>query len=245
MGARERAGEAEAISQLGGLNLLTLGAVVTIVASLGSLATTGIGTIWSARVAADQLAQSREQDDARKRAQASRISIWTEVDDSGERRLHLANRSVDPVARVEVFLSIYPPGGRTLDSVTFPVLMGSLPPCTDSVISAKTLRWDPQASKEEEFTWREVDPSKERWGEQVKGGWGWVTAMSFSDRDGQEWTRNRGELKNAPDFTAYSAESLLSDVLHAPAEEGRGPFGRVTSLPEVQALKSCGDDTAN
>lgn len=49
VGARERAGEAEAISRLGGLNLLTLGAVVTIVASMGSLATTGIGDPPGAR----------------------------------------------------------------------------------------------------------------------------------------------------------------------------------------------------
>jgi hypothetical protein len=58
------------------------------VASLGGLVTTGIGTIWSARVSADQLAQSREQAEEKQREQAARVSYRVDAGPKGESRFH-------------------------------------------------------------------------------------------------------------------------------------------------------------
>lgn len=69
--ARERAEEPESGLSLGRFNLLALGTVVAIVVSIGGLAATAVGTISSARVAADQLEQSREQAEEKQREQAA------------------------------------------------------------------------------------------------------------------------------------------------------------------------------
>ncbi|MGW9032943.1 hypothetical protein ACWGQ5_55355 [Streptomyces sp. NPDC055722] len=132
------------------MNLLTLGGAVTIVASLGGLVTTGIGTIWSARVSADQLAQSREQQEDKQREQAARVSMWVDEAVSAGRpgvlgvRVHLSNRSPDPVTLVKTSFwadndapSDYPDDAK----VIFNLGLDSLPPCSDTVIEEKSMRY--------------------------------------------------------------------------------------------------------
>ncbi|MGW8713622.1 hypothetical protein [Streptomyces sp. NPDC055752] len=85
-----------------------------------SLAVTAWGTFKSAQVANAQLAEVREGSEAEVRAQASRVSMWSEGTDSGkELHIVIANRSPDPVY---AFLA-------TLENQTF-VPVGNVPPCT-------------------------------------------------------------------------------------------------------------------
>ncbi|MGW6462589.1 hypothetical protein [Streptomyces rubiginosohelvolus] len=67
-------------------------AVLAAAVAAASLAVTGWGTYKSAQVADDQLSQSREQDEAEKRAQAVKVTVWTEPG-----MIVIANRSLDPV----------------------------------------------------------------------------------------------------------------------------------------------------
>ncbi|MGW6584443.1 hypothetical protein [Streptomyces globisporus] len=67
-------------------------AVLAAAVAAASLAVTGWGTYKSAQVADDQLSQSREQDEAEGRAQAVKVTVWTEPG-----VIVIANRSLDPV----------------------------------------------------------------------------------------------------------------------------------------------------
>lgn len=221
--AREREEASEAGTRLAGLNLLTLGAIVTIVASIGGLAATGYGTIWSARVSADQLAQSREQGDDRKRAQAARVSYWVDQAPNTERRLHLMNRSPDPVANVWIFFHSWTPSSI---AVQFIVRRDSLPPCSETLIEGSAL---------------EYLPAPERWsGKPGRKDPEWVqfeeapaitpTALYFTDRDGREWRRRFGTL-------TLGESSEREHVF-------RGLDGRITKVPLVKPVIACGDDAS-
>ncbi|WP_405461570.1 hypothetical protein OG786_29215 [Streptomyces sp. NBC_00101] len=81
-----------------------------------SLALTAWGTYKAAQVADDQLKQSREQQAAEVRFQASRVTTWREPD-----ALVFANRSLDPASAYIGW------GGYEADQF---VPVGTLPPCT-------------------------------------------------------------------------------------------------------------------
>lgn len=76
-----------------------LGAVIGALAAIGGLIFTAVATYYSAAVSSDQLQQSREDAEREERAQASRVSFWFATEASG-RRLHVMNRSPDPVTEV-------------------------------------------------------------------------------------------------------------------------------------------------
>ncbi len=230
---RERSGEADAEVRTGRLNLLTIGAVVTIAATIGSLVTTGIGTLWSARVAADQLAQSREQDEDRKqadleklRAQASRISVWADRTPDGKSRIHLMNRSPDPVNQVFVAFAMEQVGDAP-GLVSFAVRLDSLPPCSDSLIEQKTLRWSTKLTTREKHAWELPGFLGDGWASQGHFGVPRIEGIAFSDRDGIGWLRQHGRLSSGS---------------RVPLERVRqGVEGRLASEPVVQSVESCGD----
>ncbi|MET9895161.1 hypothetical protein ABZZ47_34110 [Streptomyces sp. NPDC006465] len=228
--ARERADEPEASTRLGGLNLLTLGAAVTIVASLGGLITTGIGTIWSARVSADQLAQSREQAEEKQREQAARVSFWEDVGPKGESRLHVMNRSPDPISNLHiVFLVVEDPPGH----VAFQVILPALTPCSALTIEGKSLKYvenDPEDDPEDENSYwlplLEADADDMDLGD-FEDSVGFLNAsVGFQDRNGAYWARVNGELTRGD-----------VSIDRTPARDGR-----VLGEPQVQLVDNCGDD---
>ncbi len=227
--ARERTEEPESGLSFGRLNLLTLGAVVTIVASIGGLVTTAVGTIWSARVAADQLEQSREQAEEKQREQAARVSFWVGRGQKGEGRLNVMNRSADPVANVGIAFMVVE-GDTSRGPVAFRVILPSLPPCSSVIIEGKSLKYAKADSQKERGTyWLPVTEAND-FGLNLKDLPDYAAfdqaAIDFQDRDGTYWVRQDGRLiKN---------ETL--SIEHTPAGSGR-----VVGEPLVQAIKSCGD----
>ncbi len=228
--ARERADEPEASSRLGGLNLLALGAAVTIVASLGGLVTTGIGTIWSARVSADQLAQSREQAEEKQREQAARVSLWEDVGPKSESRLHVMNRSPDPLSNLLIvfLVSQDPPG-----DVAFQVEIPALTACSVLTIEGKSLKYyvedDPSEGDSSWPPLSEADAKGIDLGD-FEDRVGFLEAsVGFQDRNGVYWARFNGALTRG-------------DV-----SIGRTPgrYGQVVGWPQVKPVDNCGDDGGN
>lgn len=80
-------------------------AIVGIGLGIGTLAFTGVATYYQARVAADQLAQSREKAEEDAKSQAARVALWVEDGASPESEVRVMNRSADPVMNVTVGVS--------------------------------------------------------------------------------------------------------------------------------------------
>ncbi|MBC2906211.1 hypothetical protein [Streptomyces cupreus] len=122
------------------MDLVKAGTVITIVVSLLGLLLTGIGTLYGALVAQDQLEQSQEDAEAKRRAQAARVSYWADRQQDGTWRVHVMNRSPDPIANVGLgFEAHFVPGLR--ESVAFTVRVPSVPPCSDMVVEQEALRY--------------------------------------------------------------------------------------------------------
>ncbi|WP_406481986.1 hypothetical protein [Streptomyces sp. NBC_01615] len=228
--ARERAEEPESGLSLGRFNLLALGAVVTIVVSIGGLVATAVGTIWSARVAADQLEQSREQAEEKQREQAARVSYWVDRGQKGEGRLYVMNRSADPVANLGITFRVVE-GDTSRGPVAFKVSFPSLPPCSSVIIETKSLKYTKADSGEDRETFwlpvteaNDFDLSLKDLPDYVGFG---QPAIGFQDRDGTYWARQDGGL---------TKDEVIS-IEHTPAGSGR-----VLGEPSVQAVKSCGDN---
>ncbi|MFC9269066.1 hypothetical protein ACWGRF_08225 [Streptomyces zhihengii] len=99
--------------------------IAALVAAAG-LAVTAWGTLKSAQVADDQLAQSKQRQQQEDRRLASRITTWVDGYHSSEGWVRVVvNRSLDPAA---VYLQLFTPGTpRSDDTVEF---LGTVPPCT-------------------------------------------------------------------------------------------------------------------
>ncbi|MCX4481903.1 hypothetical protein OOK44_36620 [Streptomyces cellulosae] len=95
------------------------------VVAAGGLGVTAYGTFVSARVAEDQLNQSKVQNEERTMRQASRVNMWGE----GKYEV-IANRSLDPAYAWVIMRD----GSRE-----YPVVAGTLPPCTRVSIATSNL----------------------------------------------------------------------------------------------------------
>jgi hypothetical protein len=97
-----------------------------------SLSVTAWGTYWSAQVAEDQLAQSKERDEDKRADQASKVTFWKErAQASAGDTLVIANRSLDPVSYVRVHVTVRQ--GKRESAVVEVAAAGSssmLPPCS-------------------------------------------------------------------------------------------------------------------
>ncbi|MFI8206733.1 hypothetical protein [Streptomyces sp. NPDC085937] len=143
--------------------------VVAAMVAAAGLGVTAWGTLISARVAEDQLVQSKVQSEERTRRQASRITYWEE----GDEATVVANRSLDPVnlyLTVNYFHAAEDPNDAGRGQVL--VAVGTLPPCSRLAI--------PEAQLEG------VIPNEEREGFYVFS----VSEISFTDTYGQRWTRD-------------------------------------------------------
>ncbi|MFF8293555.1 hypothetical protein ACF068_30705 [Streptomyces sp. NPDC016309] len=114
-----------------------IGVIVTIIASIAGLITTGVATLFSAMVADDQLDQSRQVAEEKERAQADLISYWVDLQHDGKARLHMMNRSPDPISNVQMTFAVplLAEGNPHLEEILFALRMPSVPPCSDMIFT--------------------------------------------------------------------------------------------------------------
>lgn len=206
-----------------------VGAVVGALAAIGGLIFTGVATYYSAAVAEDQLQQSNEAEEHRSRDQASRVWLWVDRQRDGKQRVHLTNRSPDPVS--QVFAEFITADSRTGRVPRWGIYFHTLPPCSDLVFSQDQLWYDDQTVKGAD--WWDT-PHNEK-----PGGTAWHPmdgkstligpTLMFVDRDGTSWARHdEGQLDRAP---------------LDPSDGIRGWRGIVVGQPVAERAQPC-DDTA-
>ncbi|MFE6639608.1 hypothetical protein ACFVFT_38150 [Streptomyces tendae] len=186
----------------------------TVLAALVAAAGLGVsawGTLLSARVAEDQLAQSKVQNEERAKRQASRITFWEEPPHSDP--TVIANRSLDPVF---VYVGVSYKGDHTPE---YDMSVGTIPPCT-----AVRLRADHLSSG---------IPDNEP---EARFNRGSATAIMFVDVYGQMWTRAEdGKLTEG--VPAAAGFLRTSDT----KERGKRPYVVVaTTTLDLKPLEECG-----
>ncbi|MEU0924632.1 hypothetical protein [Streptomyces malaysiensis] len=211
--------------------------MITAVAGIGGVVFTGIATYYGARVSADQLEQSREDTGQKARDQAAHVAYWVDAASDGKQRLHVMNRSPDPVSQVYVSFILMPAEWKPGDpgKVGFALALPSVPPCSGLVIDQKSMRYrnpvnrslrSPLGDGPSDKGWKRIPDIVER---SIEMG-----ALLFTDRDGVGWRRTKGELEHARRGDRWST-MMPSDGAHDGAVQGE---------PPVQAVKSCGSDAA-
>ncbi|MFC9956043.1 hypothetical protein ACFVIB_01590 [Streptomyces nigra] len=190
----------------------TFGTAMGVIAAVLTLSFTGVTTIFQACVASDQLRQSKEDARRAERAQASRITFWTDRADAGE-RLHVKNGSVDPVSDLTLAFRIHEVtvggirGSRGLYVETFP----GLAPCSELMIENGMLALEGKP----------VPPHMELR----------VAGLAFTDSNGKEWLRTAGALK----MSRTAVIEWEGDVFHQLHEEPVRP----TRPPVVKSVSPC------
>jgi hypothetical protein len=149
-----------------------------VVIGILTLAFTGVTTIFQAWVASDQLQQSKEDVRRAERAQASRITFWTDTDAHGAQRLHLKNGSVDPVSDVilAVRAMMEAMGDSRFSEALYIAVFPGLAPCSELVIDEWRLSHLPPPGTELE-----------------------VFGVAFTDTNGTEWLRTPTGLGPEPE----------------------------------------------
>jgi hypothetical protein len=141
--------------------------VLAAVVAAAGLGVTAWGTLVSARVAEDQLAQSRVQNEERERLQASRITYWQEP--AGSTDTVIANRSLDPAA-VSVVVT-------DLGVKPYIADFGMVPPCS-RVVLPESLLWAAHPRKaKDSLSAKQVD------------------AILIEDANGKQWYRSYDALQ--------------------------------------------------
>ncbi|GGU61242.1 hypothetical protein [Streptomyces lavendofoliae] len=217
--------------------LVKAGVIVTLLASAAGLITTAVATLYDAKVARSQLAQSRQVADEKTRVQAARVSYWVDRPPDGTSRVHLMNRSLDPISNIHMTFRAewddhdVPSGLHKTAWVSFAVVVPSVPPCSDMVFSEDSLRFK-ERKKGDRPSYRapyeKAPPPDEGWRDfGDTRPWLNAWAAKFADRNGVSWVRERNGLLTRGDRT--------------PAP-GWGLQGAVIAVAESpQTLKSCGE----
>ncbi|MEU2337206.1 hypothetical protein ABZ608_27075 [Streptomyces sp. NPDC013172] len=191
------------------------GTVTAVVAALAGLLLTGVSTLYDALVSQGELEQAHEATDQETRAQALRVSYWTEFLTPFVKRIHVINSSSDPVTEADLLLSPAEAGpGHVLQ---LPVLA----PCSETVV------------KEELWAERPGQGPPYAPGDRPSGVVRW---MAFRDRDGLVWKRDRNGISRlADDWTVMRAGGGTGPLKITGVTEGtRGV------LP-VKQVPSCGN----
>ncbi|MEU2264945.1 hypothetical protein ABZ568_00525 [Streptomyces olindensis] len=153
-----------------------------------TLAFTGVTTIFQAWVSSDQLQQSKEDARRAERAQASRITFWTDEDAEGVQRLHLKNGSVDPVSSVTLVFRVLETPGPAGISLPLGRYVGTFPglaPCSELVIDKGKLTG--KAPPDSELV---------------------AVGVEFTDTNGTEWLRTPTALGPPPTDHLWWAETF-------------------------------------
>ncbi|MET9870537.1 hypothetical protein ABZZ16_31125 [Streptomyces sp. NPDC006386] len=218
-------------------------------AAIGGLVFSAITTLYGAKVAQDQLAQSRDDSDQKKREQASRISYWKDMDNS---RLHVMNRSPDPIQDVvvEFRVGVLPrtaPVPPEATRVQFLVALGSLPPCSEVLFERKNFRWtakhdDSELASAPHAPLTADDRDAPGFRKMTNDGLLSFSMVKFIDRDGAEWVRRSGgELESEPGTRAQTATSVPSHAAWTSPEEDLSMRGELLDYPPVKPLETCKD----
>lgn len=208
----------------------------TVVAALVAAAGLGVtawGTLMSARVAEDQLDQSKEQRTERSMSQASRITAWAEGDNAV-----VANRSLDPA---DVYLDALVVGSKKL-AVRGPkpqrdlVYVGTVPPCLRLSIPGDVLR----STTLYDVGHTQSDPKNP--------GSIYVTSIMIVDANGHVWERRNGSpLGPVSDHDEKFAVSFaMARLAHMPLlridPDTAVPLASTPAV-KTKGLEQCGSDT--
>ncbi|MFF3489589.1 hypothetical protein ACFYXC_41165 [Streptomyces sp. NPDC002701] len=103
--------------------------IVAALVGAASLSVTAWGTYWTAQVAEDQLTQSKEHNEDKARAQASKVTFWLERP-KGESRdeLVIVNRSLDPVNQLVLDIRS---GSTAIINLNVLNAFSVFPPCSE------------------------------------------------------------------------------------------------------------------
>lgn len=184
--------------------------IAAAVAALG-LGVTAWGTLMSARVAEDQLKESKEQRTERSKEQAGRVTFWQEPEVTV-----VANRSLDPA---DVYLKISSVGGS--HAVSDVKYLGTIPPCIRLSLPAKKLL---EVLSDEKSA---PDLSSV-----------YVSMIYLSDTYGKKWQRSSyGQLEPGWDEATVQVERM--NALLTQALGYRGVLLSDPSV-KSEALDSCG-----
>ncbi|MEV5955801.1 hypothetical protein AB0M11_18845 [Streptomyces sp. NPDC051987] len=190
------------------------GTITAVVAALAGLLLTGVSTLYDALVSQGELEQSRQAADQETRAQALRVSYWTEFQTPFVKRIHVINSSSDPVSEADLLLSPAEAGPHHV--LQLPVL----PPCSETVIEEKL--WAGRPGQGPPYAPGDQPSGVIRW-------------MAFRDRDGLVWKRDRKGISRLPDdWTVLSVGSGATLEITGATEGTRGV------LPMKQ-VPSCGN----
>ncbi|MDX3065814.1 MULTISPECIES: hypothetical protein [Streptomyces] len=179
-------------------------------------------------MAEDQLEQSREDAERRSRDQAMRVTYWVDGGMGEPTRLHLMNRSLDPVSGVYLRFRAQDDSGLLLDLrdegnsgsnsiVSFFLFMETVSPCTEITIDAESLRY---GNKRKKFP---------RPGQVLLSG----HKVRFWDRDGAVWERTTMRLQRLKGAEVDSANWLFEDDRYVP--------GDIAGTPVRKKAASCGE----
>ncbi|MFF0427102.1 hypothetical protein ACFYUJ_22135 [Streptomyces sp. NPDC004520] len=214
-----------------------LATVVGVGAGIGTLLFTGVATYYGAMVSRDQLTQSREDADKKSRAQASRVSTWVDHGKDGGIRLHLMNRSPDPVSHVELYFTATTGDvDHTKLAVQYSVDLPSLPPCTDSVFDPDDWMYrvprggGPQGFPPSHSARLRPDDG---WRKQPEPDGIQVPYLTFADREGVTWQRASGDLEpwrpagelSVPEADRYGIGGTARDPEAEPVAACEEPAG--------------------
>jgi hypothetical protein len=157
------------------------GTITAVAAALAGLLLTGVSTLYDALVSQGELEQARQAADQETRAQALRVSYWTEYPTPYVKRLHVINSSPDPVSEADLLLSPAEAGPNHV--LELPVLA----PCSETVMKEEV--WAGQSGQGPPYGGPDMTgqpPGVVRW-------------MAFRDRNGVVWKRDDKGLSRSPD----------------------------------------------
>jgi hypothetical protein len=205
------------------LDWIKLGTAAAAFAAIGSLVFTAIATYYGAMVSRDQLEQSREDADRELRSQAARVSYWVE-NQGGSPRVHILNRSPDPISNVTVKFMIPIETDDPFEGpwVLFQNLLLSLGPCSQATIPWSALSYSVGRTSER-------PPDKSAYLARV--------LVWFVDRDGTIWARTQTRLDSTRDIMADW------DMIKLGGEDGV-PWGKIHGDPKVTSLTGCGNSAS-
>ncbi|MFF4138907.1 hypothetical protein ACFY1B_47620 [Streptomyces mirabilis] len=177
-----------------------------------------MSTLYDALVSQGELEQARQAADQETRAQALRVSYWTEHPTPFVKRLHVINSSPDPVSEADLLLSPAEAGPNHV--LELPVLA----PCSETVVKEEV--WAGQSGQGPAYGGpgpSDRPPGVVRW-------------MAFRDRNGVVWKRDDKGLSRLPDDWTVISVGRGDAGMHITGVTEGDPG----VLPVKQA-PSCGD----
>ncbi|MFF5881008.1 hypothetical protein ACIQ9M_34245 [Streptomyces californicus] len=174
-----------------------IGTAIGAVAAILSVFFTGWATYISAKVAQDQLVQSREESKNEEKQQASRVTFWMDTyrSRSSDQVVHLVNRTPDSVTKIMVHVD----SGAASDGSSHRLtgFLHNVPPCTDL-----TFKMPDQLAKSNSL----------KSGVRFIPGVTYIQGFVFTDASGVDWIREPDsltKLREAPERAAKREGSFI------------------------------------